>query len=165
VDQISLRVPTAEDAGAWWELFDDPEVMRYVGNGQRRDHAYYVELVERQQRLAESTGLCLFSVDVDGRVVGFTGVQPWSHPWGPVGVPEIGWRLGRAFWGRQYAGRAARSVVERARGAGVPHLIAMIHEDNAASFGVARTLGMTLESVLRSPDGTRVHQLGLSLGS
>jgi RimJ/RimL family protein N-acetyltransferase len=162
---VTLRVPTAADAGTWCALFDDPEVMRYIGDGKLRDEAYYADLVERQRALAESTGLCLFSVVVDGRVVGFTGVQPWRHSWGPVGVPEIGWRLGRAFWGRRYAARAARSVVERARAAGVPHLVAMIHEDNAASFAVARTLGMISESVLLSPDGTRVHQLGLSLRS
>jgi hypothetical protein len=39
----------------------------------------------------------------------------------------------------------------------------MIQEGNAASFGVARPLGMTTERVVLSPEGARVHQLGLSL--
>jgi hypothetical protein len=39
----------------------------------------------------------------------------------------------------------------------------MIHEANAASFGVARKLGMPTEAVLSSPEGNRVHQLGLAL--
>ncbi len=161
--ELTLRIPASEDAGTWCELFDDAEVMRYIGDGEVRDHAYYVGLVERQRSLAESTGLFLFSVVVDGQVVGFAGVQPWGHPWGPVGEPEIGWRLGRTFWGRGHATEAARAAVQRAREAGVGHLIAMIHEANAASFGVARRLGMALERVLTSPDGARVHQLGLRL--
>jgi RimJ/RimL family protein N-acetyltransferase len=164
-EPVQLRVPTDEDAALWCELFADSDVMRYVGNGEVRDHAYYVDLIERQQLLAESMGVCLFSVVVAGRVVGFTGVQPWSHPWGPVGSPEIGWRLGREVWGRGYATQAARAAVEHARSAGVGHLVAMIHEANTASFGVARKLGMETEEVLLSPEGTRVHQLGAPLPS
>jgi RimJ/RimL family protein N-acetyltransferase len=158
---VQLRVPTDEDAAAWTVLFDDEAVMRFIGNGERRDAAYYAGLVERQQRLAESTGLCLFSVVLEGEVAGFAGVHPWSYDWGPTGLPEVGWRLGRAFWGRGHATRAARAVVLRARAAELPHLISMIHESNAASFGVARRLGMATETVLRSPEGTHVHQLGL----
>jgi len=162
-EAVLLRVPTDEDAVTWCELFDDPDVMRFVGDGSVRDEAYYRDLVGRQQRLAEDTGLCLFSVVAGGRVVGFTGVQPWAHPWGPVGSPEIGWRLARQFWGRGHATAAARVAVARARAAGIGHLVAMIHADNAPSFAVARRLGMEPEDVLVSPQGTPVHQLGLRL--
>lgn len=161
--EVQLRVPTDEDAASWTALFDDDEVMRFIGNGDRRDHAYYVGLVERQRSLADDSGLCLFSVLVEGRVAGFAGVHPWSHDWGPTGLPELGWRLGRPFWGRGHATQAARAVVERARGAEVPRLISMIQEGNAGSFGVARKLGMATEAVLTSPEGNRVHQLALDL--
>jgi RimJ/RimL family protein N-acetyltransferase len=161
-----LRVPTAEDALTWHELFHDPEVMRFIGDGALRDEAYYRDLVVNQQRLAEETGLCLFSIVVDGRLIGFAGVHPWSHDWGPPpGTREAGWRLGRQFWGRGHARRAARLAVDRAREAGITHLISMIQEDNAASFGVARALGMAPEEVCLSPEGTRVHQLGIALSS
>ncbi len=161
--RVELRVPTEEDAAAWTSLFDDEQVMRFVGIGERRDHAYYAGLVERQQFLAQSTGLCLFSVVVDGQVTGFTGIHPWSHPWGPTGSLELGWRLGRAFWGHGYASEAARAVVQRARESQVTHLISMIREGNVGSFAVARRLGMDTEDVLLSPEGKRVHQLGLAL--
>ncbi len=103
---------------------------------------------------------------VDGRVVGFAGIHPWIDDWGPRrGTLEAGWGLGRAFWGRGYARRAARLAVDRARDAGISQLISMIHEDNAPSFGVARALGMAPEEVHVSPDGARVHQMGLRLTS
>jgi RimJ/RimL family protein N-acetyltransferase len=160
---MDLRVPTDEDAAVWTALFDDDEVMRFIRDGQRRDHAYYVDLVERQRSLAADSGLCLFSVVIDGEVAGFAGVHPWSHEWGPTGLPEIGWRLGRPFWGRGHATRAARAVVERARAAEVARLISMVHVSNTASFEVARKLGMVTEAVLVSPEGNRVHQLALTL--
>jgi RimJ/RimL family protein N-acetyltransferase len=156
-------VPTHADAGTWNELFDDVEVMRFIGDGRVRDHAYYADLVQRQQQLARSTGLCLFSVVVEGQVVGFCGIQPWSQSWGPVGEPEIGWRLGRKSWGHGYAAQAARGAVARARDAQVPHLVAMVQEGNEASMTLARTLGMTSEAQLTSPDGAVVHQFGLVL--
>ncbi len=164
MSRVHLRVPTAEDATVWTALFDDPEIMRFVGTGKVRDHAYYVDLVARQQQLAEATGLCLFSVVGDAGVVGFAGVLPWERPWGPRGELEIGWRLGRAHWGRGYATEAAGSVVALARERGVSHLVAMIREGNAASVAVASRLGMTLERDVRSPEGTAVHEFGLLLG-
>src|SRR3712207_6109635 len=65
-DGLLLRVPLDEDAAAWHRLFGDPEVMRYVGSGLVRDLRWYEEFVRRQQQLATGTGLCLFSVVVDG---------------------------------------------------------------------------------------------------
>ena len=159
-----LRVPLEEDAVAWHQLFHDPEVMRYIGTGLVRDLAWYEALVGRQQQLARDSGLCLFSVVVDGVVIGFAGVQPWAAAWGPTGELEIGWRLGRAHWGRGRATTAARAVVELARSAGAPRLVALVHEANAASLAVAHRLGMAPEDLLISPEGTRVRQLGLLLG-
>ncbi|MGY1689972.1 GNAT family N-acetyltransferase [Geodermatophilus sp. SYSU D01105] len=160
---VRLRVPTDEDAAAWADLFDDAEVMRHVGTGELRDRAWYAGFVHRQQELAESTGLCLSTVLADGGVAGFTGVQPWAQAWGPVGEPEIGWRLGRRFWGRGSATAAARIVLDRARELGVPHVVALVHTGNAASLAVARKLGMTEEAVLRAPSGATVLQYGTPL--
>lgn len=160
---VRLRVPTAEDAGAWADLFDDAEVMRYIGTGEVHDRGWYAAFVRRQQELAERTGLCLFSVLVDEEVAGFTGVQPWPQAWGPVGELEVGWRLGRRFWGRGVATGAGRTVLDRARAIGVPRVVAMVHADNAASLAVARRLGLTEEAALRAPAGTPVLQYGTRL--
>ncbi|SFO92477.1 Protein N-acetyltransferase, RimJ/RimL family [Geodermatophilus dictyosporus] len=160
---VRLRVPTTEDAGAWADLFDDAEVMRYVGTGEVRDRAWYAAFVQRQQELAERTGLCLFSVLVAEEVAGFTGIQPWTQPWGPTGVLEIGWRLGRRFWGRGIATEAGRTVLDRARTLEVPRVVAMVHADNAASLAVARKLGLIEEAALRAPSGVPVLQYGVRL--
>ena len=160
---VRLRVPTADDADVWAGLFDDAEVMRYVGTGEVRDRAWYGAFVRRQQELAAGTGLCLFSVLVGEEVAGFTGVQPWTQPWGPTGVPEIGWRLGRRFWGRGTATAAARIALDRAREAGVTRVVAMVHAENVASLTVARKLGLAEEAALVAPTGAPVLQYGTAL--
>jgi RimJ/RimL family protein N-acetyltransferase len=161
---VGLRVPTAEDADAWAELFDDPEVMRYVGTGELRNREWYRAFVRRQQGLADTTGLCLFTVLVGGEVAGFAGIQPWTQPWGPTGEPEIGWRLGRRFWGSGTATAAAREVLDRARALGLPHVVALTHAENAASLAVARKLGLTEEATFRTPHGAPVRRYGAGFG-
>jgi RimJ/RimL family protein N-acetyltransferase len=160
---LSLRVPTGDDAQTWWQLFDDPAVMRFIGTGELRDRGWYERFVEKQQSLAAGTGLCLFSVVVSGRVAGFTGIQRWDHPWGPTGTPELGWRLGRDFWGHGYAANAARIALDLAREQRIRRVVAMIQDGNDASIAVARKLGMTPDAVLTSPDGPLVHQFALTL--
>ncbi|WP_158548490.1 GNAT family N-acetyltransferase [Blastococcus sp. TF02A-26] len=160
---VELRVPIDADADAWTELFDDPVVMRYVGTGEVRDRGWYRGFVRRQQELAGSTGLCLCTVLVDGEVAGFAGIQPWAHPWGPTGELEIGWRLGRRFWGRGTATAAARLVLGRARELRVRHVVALIHAENAASLAVAGKVGLGEEAVLRAPHGAPVLQYGATL--
>ena len=160
----TIRVPTAADADRWWALFDDAEVMRYIGSGEVRDRDYYAGLVAQQQELAAATGLCLFTVVVGDEPAGFAGVHPWNHPWGPHGALELGWRLGRRFWGRGHATTAARAALDLARERDVAELVSMIHAGNEASMAVARRLGMTPVRQHRSPDGALVHEFGLSLG-
>ncbi|MFD6432545.1 GNAT family N-acetyltransferase [Streptomyces venezuelae] len=148
---VELRVPTHEDAFAWHRLFDDPEVMEFFG-GSSAELSMYEELTARQRRHDAELGYCLWTMlDAAGEPIGFTGAQPWPRTWGPVGEIEIGWRLGRAAWGKGYASAAAEATVERLRAAGVPSVVAMIVSENKRSIAVARRLGMELAESFTTP--------------
>ncbi|WP_225835351.1 GNAT family N-acetyltransferase [Streptomyces sp. NK08204] len=139
---VRLRVPTHEDAVAWHRLFADPEVMEFYG-GKAAALADYEELTARQRRHDAERGFCLWTMlDESGEVIGFTGAQPWRPDWGPVGEVEIGWRLGRAHWGKGYVTAAAKETLERVRAAGVPGVVAMVRAGNERSVAVTRRLGM-----------------------
>ena len=86
-----------------------------------------------------------------GQVIGFTGAQPWPQDWGPKGEIEIGWRLGRAYWGQGYATAAAQMTLERLRAAEVPNVVAMVLAGNKRSIAVTRRLGMHLAEVFTTP--------------
>ena len=80
-----------------------------------------------------------------------TGAQPWPQDWGPKGEFEIGWRLGREYWGQGYATAAALTTLERLRAAGVPKVVAMVRPGNERSVAVTRRLGMELAETFPHP--------------
>ncbi|WP_069171251.1 GNAT family N-acetyltransferase [Streptomyces griseus] len=149
---VHLRVPTDEDTLAWHRVFGHPEVMEFHG-GRPAEYSVYEELTARQRRHDAELGYCLWTLTDDaGQVLGFTGAQPWPHTsFGPVGATEIGWRLGRAAWGRGYATAAARTTLERVRAAGVTEVVAMIDARNERSLAVARRLGMRPAETYTTP--------------
>ncbi|MEU3980129.1 GNAT family N-acetyltransferase [Streptomyces sp. NPDC026672] len=148
---VRLRVPTHEDAFVWHRIFADPDVMEFHG-GRSAEPSVYEELTARQRRHDAERGFCLWSVvDGSGDVVGFTGAQPWDHDWGPAGEIEIGWRLGRAHWGRGYVTAAAGETLERLRALGVPRVVAMVDSRNERSIAVTRRLGMRLAERFTTP--------------
>jgi RimJ/RimL family protein N-acetyltransferase len=163
---VRLRVPTEEDAWTWHALFDDPEVMKFLGGASKELSAYH-ESTARQRRNAAEHGFCFWSVlNEDDEVMGFTGAQPWPWGWGPaVGEIEIGWRLGRAYWGRGYVTAAALETLDRVREAGVGSVVAMVDAENARSAAVARRLGMDLARRFVTPEPQREgHMYRLGLG-
>ncbi|MFK4067588.1 GNAT family N-acetyltransferase [Streptomyces sp. NPDC029674] len=148
---VELRVPTHEDAFAWHRLFDDPEVMRFFG-GTSAEPSMYEELTARQRRHDAELGYCLWTLlDAAGEPIGFAGAQPWPRSYGPVGETEIGWRLGRAAWGKGYATAAALATVDRLRAAGVPSVVAVVADGNERSVAVTRRLGMELAETFTTP--------------
>ncbi|MFJ9179067.1 GNAT family N-acetyltransferase [Streptomyces sp. NPDC102360] len=160
---VDLRVPTHEDALAWHRVFDHPDVMEFHG-GASAELSVYEELTARQRRHEAEHGFCLWTMtDGAGDVVGFTGAQPWPGTWGPVGEIEIGWRLGRAYWGQGYATAAARLTLDQVRAAGLPSVVAMVDARNERSIAVTRRLGMELAETFVTPTGKQGHCFRLEL--
>lgn len=58
---------------------------------------------------------------------------------------ESGWHVRSHLRRQGLAAEAAASVRDAARDAGIGHLVAIIRPDNAASQGVAKKIGMSLE--------------------
>lgn len=161
---VHLRVPTHEDAFVWHRLFDDPDVMEFFG-GASAELSVYEELTARQRRHDAELGFCFWTLlDAASEPIGFAGAQPWPHAWGPQGKIEIGWRLGRAAWGKGYATAAARATLERVRAAGTGDVVAMVDVRNERSVAVTRRLEMRLEETLTVPGSQRrAHRFGLAL--
>ncbi|MFJ8821540.1 GNAT family N-acetyltransferase [Streptomyces sp. NPDC102467] len=160
---VDLRVPTHEDAFAWHRVFDDPDVMEFHG-GASAELSVYEELTARQRRHDAEHGVCLWTMtDGSRQVIGFTGAQPWPHAWGPAGEIEIGWRLGRAYWGQGYATAAALATLERVRASGIGSVVAMVDALNERSIAVTRRLGMERTETFVTPSGRQGHCFRLEL--
>ena len=93
-----------------------------------------------------------------GKLVGRVGFHC------PEGWPEfeLGWTIGRQFWGRGYATESARAALEHAFTAmGQEHVISLIDPKNVRSIGVAQRLGESLEREVEI-GGYRLLQYGIS---
>ncbi|MEU7224118.1 GNAT family N-acetyltransferase [Streptomyces chrestomyceticus] len=164
---FTLRVPSEEDALHWHRVFAHPDVMEFHG-GAPAELSEYQELTARQRRHHAEHGFCMYSMigtagEETGAVLGFTGAQPWPYDWGPVGEIEIGWRMGRAYWGKGYATRAARAALEVVRDAGVRDVVAMVAAGNERSVAVTRRLGMRHAETFRTPPGREGYCFRLDL--
>lgn len=157
-DRLVLRTPVPEDAEALAPMYADPEVMRYVGDGRTLTRADTERSVKRMIERWEADGFGLFTTvrKDDEAVIGRVGLLVWNtDTWEPTtraaaaDVPsevEVGYTLGRPYWGHGYATEAAGAVRDYALGElGATRLIALIIHGNTASENVARKLGLEYE--------------------
>ena len=111
--------------------------------------------VDRQIAAQAELGLCFWALErkPDGAFLGFCGLRP-GVPGTPIADDlEIGWRLGRAFWGEGYAREAAAACLAWAFGeADAPRVAAITVAANTRSWRLMERLGM-----VRRPDLDFLH--------
>jgi RimJ/RimL family protein N-acetyltransferase len=142
-ERLILRMFLVEDAEAYAQICADPEVMRYLGGSpfsQLEAWRHMAFLVGHWQLL----GYGHFAVEEksSGKLAGRIGFL------NPAGWPgfELGWTLGREFWGKGYAIEGARRALRYAfEEMNRDHVISLIHPDNKSSIKVAERLGEKVE--------------------
>ena len=156
-ERLRLRMPSMHDLDALARIYADPEVMRYLGSGQTATREQTAQSIRTTMARWYDDGFGMFFVDrkEDGALVGRVGLLVWdAEAWkpttraravGPVEL-EVGYVLGREFWGLGYASEAATAARDYAlRELQAERLIALIRPENTASKAVARKLGMEHE--------------------
>jgi RimJ/RimL family protein N-acetyltransferase len=146
-ERLAARDWRASDAAAVYEIYRDPDVVRFLGSVPQpvADLAEAAARVERwtAYNATAPAGLGFWALEThDGTLVGATLLKPLPD----AEEVEVGWHLGTAFWGRGYATEGARGALAHGFGTvGLATVYAVVHRDNAASLAVARRLGMTHE--------------------
>uniref|UniRef100_UPI003F683FFE GNAT family N-acetyltransferase n=1 Tax=Streptomyces polyasparticus TaxID=2767826 RepID=UPI003F683FFE len=164
-ERLVLRRWRAEDVAAMAVVNADPEVMRWIGDGSVRDEERTRAGIEAWEREWEHEGFGLFAVEVraTGRVAGFTGLSVPHFLPEVLPAVEIGWRLGREYWGKGYATEAARAALRFGfRDRGLNQILSIAQPENKASQRVMSKLGMRLVKETVAPDAGRtalVHGL------
>ncbi|MFF3755776.1 GNAT family N-acetyltransferase [Streptomyces sp. NPDC002185] len=166
--RLLLRRWNDDDLVPMAEINADPEVMRWIGDGSVRDLEETAEAIERYEEEWDEEGFGLFAVEIlgSGELIGFAGLSVPDFLPEVLPAVEIGWRLGRPYWGQGYASEAAHAVLEFAlQDRGLDRVIAIAHTGNRASENVMRKLGMvpereTSHPVLGLP--LRVHAIDLT---
>jgi RimJ/RimL family protein N-acetyltransferase len=155
-ERLALRPIDESALDAFAPFMADPEVVRFIG-GQtfERDEVELRLGAMRGRFERDGFGQFLVVRREDGEILGRCGFLVWSVPeWtittraDAVGDYEIelGWMLGRQFWGNGYATEAALAARDFAFGElGLERVISLIAEENVASAAVARRLAMEIE--------------------
>jgi RimJ/RimL family protein N-acetyltransferase len=146
--RLILRRWREDDLDALAAMNADPEVMRYVGDGSVRDRQQTAAGLAQVEREWDERGYGLFAVEVreSGRLAGWVGLAVPAFLPEVLPAVEIGWRLGREFWGAGIATEAARVVLRFGfDDRGLDRIISIRHVDNRASGRVMDKLGLRFD--------------------
>ncbi|MGW0704136.1 GNAT family N-acetyltransferase [Streptomyces sp. NPDC002867] len=151
--RLRLRRWTDDDLVPMAEINADPAVMQWIDDGSVRDLEQTAEGIERWEEEWDEEGFGLFAVELlaSGELAGFAGLSVPDFLPEVLPAVEIGWRLGRPFWGQGYASEAAQAVLEFAlQDRGLDRVVSICRTGNTASENVMGKLGM-------SPERETVH--------
>jgi RimJ/RimL family protein N-acetyltransferase len=147
-ERLVARDWSPEDAEAAYAIYAEPDVVRYLGSVPQP--AQSVDAVrERIHRWTDANdatrdrGMGFWALTTtDGTLVGATLLKPLPE----AEEVEVGWHLGKPYWGNGYATESARGAVAHGFDTvGLDVVYAVIDKANAASMAVAWRLGMTYE--------------------
>jgi RimJ/RimL family protein N-acetyltransferase len=143
-ERLILREWHDADQAALGEIHSDPEVMRFLGGTKSADET--AQIVDRLRRMSAAGEPTFWAAErvSDGAILGWIGLNRLGpeYPFGPA--LEVGWRLGRHYWGQGYATEGARAAVAHAFGPlRASRVFAFTVPQNERSTAVMCRVGMT----------------------
>jgi RimJ/RimL family protein N-acetyltransferase len=156
-ERLVLREWREGDKALYAEVIGDPVVRRfYPSVGTLADASAGID--RAIQRLTD-LGFSFLALErkADNRFLGMLGMAPFSDAlrFTIPGAPrvEIGWQLGKEFWGNGYAPEGARAMLDFAwNNLTLPEVVAITYEGNRPSQRVMEKIGMQ-----RDPHGDFMH--------
>jgi RimJ/RimL family protein N-acetyltransferase len=145
--RLVLRRWREDDMAPMSAINADPEVMRWIGDGSVRDEQQTKAAIEEWERTWDRHGFGLFALELRAsrELIGFTGLGVPEFLREVMPAVEIGWRLGRPFWGRGLATEAARAAVRFGLiDCGLEQIVSIAQVGNDASEHIMAKLGMRL---------------------
>jgi RimJ/RimL family protein N-acetyltransferase len=132
------------DLDAYAQMCADPEVMRYLGTGQTLSRADTWRQMAMLLGHWQLRGYGMWAVEerASGNLIGRIG---FLNPEGWPGF-ELGWMLGRDYWGHGFATEGARAALAYGfKELQQERIISLIRPRNVASIRVAERLGERFE--------------------
>lgn len=147
--RLYLRPVNYNDATAIYEYACDPEMARYTLWSKHlslEDSNFFVEQILALYAAGKAAPWAVILKE-SKKMIGTTGFVHW-HP--SHGRAEIGYAIGRKWWGNGYASEAARSVLAFGfTQLNCNRIEAMCNVANTASARVMEKIGMRYEGILR----------------
>lgn len=143
-DRLNLEPWSEQDWLQLKPIAQDPEVVRYISNGQPWPEERIREFAVRQVMCFRERGFCMWRLFWKGttQLIGFCGLQPMAG----TSEIEIGWWLAPRWWRQGLATEAAREAMRDAlTRIGLERIVAIAQPENRASIRIMEKLGMRYE--------------------
>jgi RimJ/RimL family protein N-acetyltransferase len=147
--RVSLRWLTAADIDALYQIFSDAEVMRYWSRGPLTSYDEARDLLAAIERSFREQSIFQWGIarEFDDRILGTCTLL---HLDPAHGRAELGYALGRAYWGQGLMSEALDRLLEFAFGRlALRRLEADVDPQNQASIRCLERLGFRREGYLR----------------
>lgn len=143
-ERLRLRPFQRDDLDDYARIIADPEVVRYIGNGQplSREDAWRSMAMHLGHWQLRGYGMWAVELKETGRFIGRIGL---FFPEGWPGL-ELGWLLDRTYWGQGLAAEGGRAALDFAfQELRAKHVISIIFPENRNSIRVAEKIGERFE--------------------
>lgn len=147
--RLFLETWDLKDFDAFACIARDPQVMRFIGEGDPWPDSRIGWFMGMQSVLHQTLGFCNWKLSdrASGELIGFCGLAPLQQ----INEIEIGWWLKPAYWKKGLAFEAAECVVAAAReDLGVGRIVARAYRENTNSIKIMDRLGMVFDRVLET---------------
>ena len=162
-ERLLLRPAVMGDAEDIYAYASDPEVARAVlweAHRSLADSRDYIRYLRSQYHSGQPSNYVIVLRET-GRVIGTIGFMQW-YP--EHGVVEVGYSIGRAWWGQGIAAEALRRFLALCFAQPSILRVEAMHEtDNPASGRVMEKCGMRREGVLRQRISNKGRQVDVAL--
>jgi RimJ/RimL family protein N-acetyltransferase len=152
-ERLIVRLAEHDDLDALFAMHSDAEITRYIPHmywpTRAAAETWFARLLERREK--QSAVQCVIvkrATDDDAETV--IGTAMLFNFEVASGLAEIGYLLGREYWGKGYAVEAMKAFIDFSFATlDLRRLEATVDVRNAASNTLLQRLGFTLEGVLR----------------
>ncbi|MFZ5920728.1 MAG: GNAT family N-acetyltransferase [Chloroflexota bacterium] len=138
---LRLRPFVREDAQPLYRILNQDNILQYFPNPGKPSFERVERLVQRQVEHWQAHRYGWWAVIPHGQVdlVGWNGLQYLPE----TSEIEIGYLLGKPYWGKGYATEGARAVLEYAFSTmDLDEIIGLVHPENVASQRVLEKSGL-----------------------
>ena len=141
--RLILRAFTQEDTAPLHHLLSDKDVLRYFPKTDPPSRDQVLKLILGQLEHWKKHGYGWWAVERHSQkgLIGWSGLQFLPE----TEEVEVGYLLGKAFWGKGFATEAAKACLRFGFETIDPEtIVAIVHPENIASQRVIEKLGMSL---------------------